>query len=383
MKKILGLDLGTNSIGWALIEIDHENKTVRILGLGSRILSMDAAEIAKFESGAKIESSAAQRTIKRSPRKMNERYLLRRDRLHCVLNLLDSLPPHYKLSIEFENEKGKRSGKFKKGTEEKLAYSKDENGKYKFIFMDAYHQMEKDFKECHPGLFYTKKDKKQTKIPYDWTLYYLRHKAVTNPNFELTKEQLAWITLGFNQKRGYEKVIGQDEKQQKEGTISDTFVGKVKSVQKIENQEVYEIILVDNNNEETELFRYKEETKIPITEIGSLKEFERISKYDEDGNIDTKQTEYVINEICNFRITDVRNTGQKRKENFIFEVALETGWVKEQQSRFTPKWKDTNRDFIIGTKYDEQGNRILKGSDMSQQRKKKTMQSKLILEIYQ
>ena len=26
MKKILGLDLGTNSIGWALIEQDFENK---------------------------------------------------------------------------------------------------------------------------------------------------------------------------------------------------------------------------------------------------------------------------------------------------------------------------------------------------------------------
>lgn len=31
MKKILGLDLGTNSIGWALIENNN------ILGMGSRI----------------------------------------------------------------------------------------------------------------------------------------------------------------------------------------------------------------------------------------------------------------------------------------------------------------------------------------------------------
>jgi CRISPR-associated endonuclease Csn1 len=33
MAKILGLDLGTNSIGWALID-DKQNK---ILGIGSRI----------------------------------------------------------------------------------------------------------------------------------------------------------------------------------------------------------------------------------------------------------------------------------------------------------------------------------------------------------
>ena len=26
MKKVLGLDIGTNSIGWALVEQDFENK---------------------------------------------------------------------------------------------------------------------------------------------------------------------------------------------------------------------------------------------------------------------------------------------------------------------------------------------------------------------
>ena len=36
MAKILGLDLGTNSIGWALID-DKQNK---ILGIGSRIFPM-------------------------------------------------------------------------------------------------------------------------------------------------------------------------------------------------------------------------------------------------------------------------------------------------------------------------------------------------------
>lgn len=362
-KTILGLDLGTNSIGWSLVEIDHINKIVKILGLGSRILTMDAAEIAKFESGAKTESGAAKRTALRSPRKLNERYLLRRDRLHCVLNLLNALPEHYKLSIEFENAKGKRSGKFKKGTEEKLAYYKDDSGKFQFLFKDAYHQMENDFRKKYPEMFYQKRNGDQTKIPYDWTLYYLRHKAVTDKNFELTKEQLAWITLSFNQKRGYEKVIGQDEKVQKEGELTDSFVGKVQSINKIENADAYEIVLVDSNNEEIELFRYKEETKILITDIGDLKEVEIVSKYDDEGTIDTKKTEYVINEVREFLITDVRNTGQKRKENYVFEVELETGWIKEQQSKFTPKWKDTKRDFIIKTKYDENGNRILKGAD--------------------
>ena len=107
MERILGLDLGTNSIGWALVEIDHENGIVKIMGLGSRILPMDAGEIGDFERSGKIKSTAAQRTEKRGPRRLNERYLLRRDRLHLVLELLDALPKHYKLEIDFENKKVK------------------------------------------------------------------------------------------------------------------------------------------------------------------------------------------------------------------------------------------------------------------------------------
>lgn len=38
MKKILGLDLGTNSIGWALINQDFDDKQEEILGMGSRIV---------------------------------------------------------------------------------------------------------------------------------------------------------------------------------------------------------------------------------------------------------------------------------------------------------------------------------------------------------
>ena len=47
MKKIVGLDLGTNSIGWALINayIDEYNKEhlYGIEACGSRIIPMDAA----------------------------------------------------------------------------------------------------------------------------------------------------------------------------------------------------------------------------------------------------------------------------------------------------------------------------------------------------
>ena len=236
MKRILGLDLGTNSIGWAVVEIDHDKKIVRIIALGSRIIPMEEDEISKFENGGKLKSSAANRTEEKSIRKNKARFLLRRDRLHCVLNLLQWLPEHYKLDIEFVDEKGKRSGKIKRGKEPKLAYDIDENGKWYFIFKNAYAEMEQEFKSVHPELFYNKrkskhnkgKSEKQTEIPYDWTLYYLRKKGLSQ---ELTKEELAWVTMSFLQKRGYEKVMGEDEKEQKEGEISEITNAKVVSVE--------------------------------------------------------------------------------------------------------------------------------------------------------
>ena len=39
---ILGLDLGTNSIGWALILIDKKKQIIKIIDLGSRIIPMDS-----------------------------------------------------------------------------------------------------------------------------------------------------------------------------------------------------------------------------------------------------------------------------------------------------------------------------------------------------
>ena len=352
MKKILGLDLGTNSIGWALIEIDHKNKIVKILGLGSRILSMNASEINTFENGGKLPSAASKKTTDKTVRKLNERFILRRDRLHCVLNLLNTLPQHYKVMIDFETEKGFRNGQFKKNVDGQLAYLKDDNGKSQFLFMDSFKEMKEEFKKSKPDLFYKKKNGKETLIPFDWTLYYLRKKALTK---EISKEELAWITLSFNQKRGYTKTIGEDEKAQKEGEISEVFIGKVKSVSEIEEKDdmkLFEIILVNENNQV--IYTYKEECAYQITVVDDLKEVEMVSKLDENG--DEKSRIYTIKEIQKIDVIDVKFTDKKIKENFIFEIVLKTGWIKEQQNKYLPKWKDTTRDFIIKTNYDKNGN---------------------------
>lgn len=196
-KYILGLDLGTNSIGWALIMQNFEKKYGKILGLGSRIIPMSQDILGEFGKGNSV-SQTSERTGYRGTRRLRERHLLRRERLHRVLHLLGFLPDHYRDQIEFK----KRFGKFLKNTEPKLAYENKQ-----FIFLDSFKEMMSDFKVNQPDLLINKNGEKCL-IPYDWTIYYLRKKALTS---KVSKEELAWIILNFNQKRGYYQLRGEED----------------------------------------------------------------------------------------------------------------------------------------------------------------------------
>lgn len=92
MKKIIGLDIGTNSIGWALVEKDDENKKGNILGMGCRIISL-GEDKTNFEQGKALTRNADRRTA-RSGRKLNKRYKQRRNKLIYVLNELGILPDY-------------------------------------------------------------------------------------------------------------------------------------------------------------------------------------------------------------------------------------------------------------------------------------------------
>lgn len=196
-KTILGLDLGTNSIGWSLINHDSENRKGKIIDLGTRIIPMSQDILGEFEKGNSISQTAV-RTQKRMARRIRERFLLRRERLHRVLNILGYLPTHYADQIDFE----KYFGKFKKGTEPKLSYKERD-----FIFKKSFEEMLLDFKYNQPELLINEKGEKR-QIPYDWTIYYLRKKALTR---KIEKEELTWLLLHFNQKRGYYQLRGEEE----------------------------------------------------------------------------------------------------------------------------------------------------------------------------
>lgn len=92
MKKILGLDLGTNSIGWAIIEVDELSIPFQIIGMGSRIIPLDADARDQFQKGQAI-SKNKDRTTARTQRKGYDRKQLKKsdDFKYSLKKILEKL----------------------------------------------------------------------------------------------------------------------------------------------------------------------------------------------------------------------------------------------------------------------------------------------------
>ena len=268
MKNILGLDLGTNSIGWAVINSEEDGPIVkkRIELAGSRIIPMDAAVLGNFDSGV-TKSQTAERTSFRSIRRLRERQLLRRERLHKVLQILGFLPEHYVNDIDFEN----HPGKIKRNTEPKLPWRKNSMGQFEFIFQDSFEAMLTDF-ATHQPVFVSE----GKKVPYDWTLYYLRKKALTEG---ISKEELAWLILNFNQKRGYYQLRGEEEEEQSNKLVEfyALRVVKVEATDDKKGKDTWYNVHLENG------WIYRRTSNIPLDWEGKVKEFIVTTDLNEDG----------------------------------------------------------------------------------------------------
>ena len=271
MKKILGLDLGTNSIGWAIVERD--DNIGRIIKSGSRIIPMDAATLGDFASG-NTKSQTAERTSKRTTRRMRERFLLRRERLHRLLHLLGFLPKHYEERIgwDLENDR-KHYGSFLDGEEPKIAWIMNDDKKFEFVFQSSFREMLEDFKKYHPEIISDEK-----RIPYDWTLYYLRQKAL---NQYISKEELAWIILNFNQKRGYnqqrdEILEASDDKKEEYMCLT---VSSVTPDEDTKGKDIWYNICFENSD-----IIYRRKSKYPLNWVGKKRNIIVTTKLDEEGN---------------------------------------------------------------------------------------------------
>ncbi|WP_158729486.1 type II CRISPR RNA-guided endonuclease Cas9 [Flavobacterium sp. I-STPA6A] len=95
MKKILGLDLGTTSIGWSFInEAENENETSLIINTGVRIVPLTTDEEADFKKGNTI-SINADRTLKRGARRSLQRFKLRRNALLEIFSKIKFIPANF------------------------------------------------------------------------------------------------------------------------------------------------------------------------------------------------------------------------------------------------------------------------------------------------
>lgn len=319
MKNILGLDLGTNSIGWALITQEFEKQESKLIDLkkgniikiGSRIIPMSQDVLGKFDSGVSI-SQTAERTGYRGVRRLRERHLLRRERLHRVLNIIGFLPQHYSNQIDFI----KRFGQFKQDTEPKLVYDSENQ----FIFKKSFEEMLAEFAIIHPEL--TKDGKK---IPYDWTIYYLRKKALTK---QIEKEELAWLLLNFNQKRGYYQLRGEDEVENtnKQIEFHSLSVSDVTADEPQKGKEdIWYNIILENG------WIYRRASKQPLYNwVGKIKEFVVTTDLNNDGTM---------------------KTDKDGKEKRSFRAPAENDWtlVKTKTEQIIEKSDNTVGQFIYET----------------------------------
>ena len=272
MKKILGLDLGTNSIGWAVVNADEKTredgstylKPYGISAAGSRIIPMSADILGDFEKGNSV-SQTAERTRLRMARRLHERALLRRERLLRVLNLMGFLPKHFADKIN-------RYGKFTDDSEPKLAWRKNADGKFEFIFQEAFNEMLEDFKKNQPELVAD-----GNKIPYDWTIYYLRKKALSQ---RISKEELSWLLLQFNQKRGYYQLRGEEEEesQNKQVEYIAQKVVKVESTDQKKGDDTWYKIHLENG------MICPKASREPLDWVGKVKEFIVTTELENDGS---------------------------------------------------------------------------------------------------
>ena len=162
-KKILGLDLGVGSIGWALIETE-DYQPQKILGMGSRIVPISKDDSDQFSKGQAITKNA-DRTARRTARKGYNRYQMRRALLTQALRNNNMLPERmdenvidlWKLRSDAATEGHQLTlpqiGRVLYHINQKRGYKHskaDENGDSKQTkYVEAVNQRYKDIQETH------------------------------------------------------------------------------------------------------------------------------------------------------------------------------------------------------------------------------------------
>lgn len=97
MRKILGLDLGSTSVGWAFIHESEE--TTKIIGAGVRVVPISTDEATDFQKGNAI-SINKNRTLARGARRGLQRFKLRRDAILRIFKSIGFVSQNFKYAEE-------------------------------------------------------------------------------------------------------------------------------------------------------------------------------------------------------------------------------------------------------------------------------------------
>ncbi|MEW5799344.1 MAG: type II CRISPR RNA-guided endonuclease Cas9 [Bacteroidota bacterium] len=211
MKNVLGLDIGTSSIGAALLKLPEEfedyGKEGKIEWLTSRIVPFDTDYTKAFSEGKngspQVKTPAANRRQKRGSRRLKHRYKLRRTRLIRVFKTLGWLPNDFLLdNPKHVKERIADKGNFSFRISDDIPISDESYREFYREFGYNENELKKIIEEIHFRRN-SKGKKKYSEIkllPEDWVVYYLRKKALTKP---ITKEELVRIIYILNQRRGF------------------------------------------------------------------------------------------------------------------------------------------------------------------------------------
>ena len=135
--------------------------------------------------------------------------------------------------------------------------------------------MIEDFKKSQPNFLIDKKGN-DCLVPYDWTIYYLRKKALTQ---KIDKEELAWIILNFNQKRGYYQLRGEDFDEEKDKVFVRLKIENVvDSGDKIKGNSLYDVFFTNG-------WKYDRQVVKIEDWIDKYKEFIVTESFLKDGSI--------------------------------------------------------------------------------------------------
>ena len=284
MKTILGLDLGTNSIGWALIDKEGE----KILGMGSRIIPMGTDKL-DYEKGAGITKNADRRTA-RTIRKMNKRYKLRRNKLLFILNELGICPSQFQFRHKVRDEKGRLTIKYNEG------------------FPDAKNLQDLELLPI----------KKGTLQLDSLNHYQLRVNALSN---EIAAEDLGKILYQFNQLRGYSGGSNNEDTKNKKADTNEDEVEKKKTYEVI-TQKVT-ILSIEKSDSTFKVKGGKNKgQELPIFDVSFLLDDE-----EKEGTTMLQSLEAGKEEELEIRIKQT-----KKGENIVIALPQKSNWKKQMEA---------------------------------------------------